>query len=413
MDQLKALFAKYLDDSCTTVEIKLLMQHFSELKNEGELKTLIAAEMAKEGMVKEEMAKEGMAKDPDEQSAEAMLDERMLRIYDQLKPKLSPAVQAQTIIRPIRSYLRYAAAAAVILMVSAMFYFYTSHHQKDKYLNLTAQHQGNDVNPGGNKAVLTLADGSEISLTDAGNGELASQSGITITKTRDGELVYEVGKRNAANSKQYNTISTPAGGQYQINLPDGSKVWLNAMSSLKYPTLFDGTERKVTLSGEAYFEIAKDASRPFMVSSNRAGHAQEVTVLGTHFNIDSYADEAATKTTLLEGSVKVATGTASKILKPGQQSAVSDHIHVTEVDVNQVLDWKNGNFYFYDENIRTVMRKLARWYDVDVVYQGKVPNYGFDAEISRTKKLSEILKGFETTGQIHFKIEGRRVTVMQ
>lgn len=406
MDQLKALFTKYLDDNCNTLEIKLLMQHFSELKNEAELKALIAAEMARDPMTRETIVKS-----PEAATEDALLEDRMLKIYDQLKPKLVPAVQEKSIVRPIHTYLKY--AAAIVLVLSAMFYFYRNSDQRDQHQYLTAQHQGNDVNPGGNKAVLTLADGSEISLTDAGNGELASQSGITITKTRDGELVYETEKNNTTASKQYNTISTPAGGQYQINLPDGSKVWLNAMSSLKYPTSFDGRDRKVVLSGEAYFEIAGDASRPFVVSSSRAGREQEVIVLGTHFNIDSYADEAAIKTTLLEGRVKVATAGKARILKPGQQSAVSDQIMVSEVDVNQVLDWKNGNFYFYDENIRTVMRKLARWYDIDVVYQGKVPDYGFDAEISRTKKLSEILKGFETTGQIHFKIEGRRVTVMQ
>ena len=398
MDNLKSLFTKYMDDSCTTAEIELLMQHFSELKNEKSLKAIIAAEMEKDAELQED---------------EAALDGRMLRIYGELKSNLSQSRPAGPIIRPIRNYFKYAGAAAVLLVVSAVLYFYINHNQIHTPSNLTARHQDNDVEAGSNNAILTLADGSEISLTDAGNGKLASQSGISITKTKDGELVYEIAKSNAVGSTQYNTISTPAGGQYQVNLPDGSKVWLNAMSSIKYPTLFSRNERRIILKGEAYFEVAKDQNRPFIVASNGAGKAQEVTVLGTHFNINSYADEPAIKTTLLEGSVKVESGTASKVLRSGQQSAVSDRILVSELDVNQFVDWKNGNFYFNDENIESIMRRLARWYDIDVVYQGSIPDAVFGAEISRAKKLSEVLKGLETAGKIHFKIEGRRVTVMQ
>lgn len=397
MDQLKVLFSKYMNDSCTTAEIKLLMQHFGQPENENDLKAIISKEMIKA---------------EETQGDETALDERMLRIYGQLKPNLNEVMHTGAVTRPMRNYFRYVAAAAVLLLVSAVLYFYMNSNQGNKNPRLTAQHEGNDVGPGGSKAILTLADGSEISLTDAANGELATQSGITITKTSDGALVYTAGGTKSGAVPQYNTISTPAGGQYQVNLPDGSKVWLNARSSLKYPTVFNGPNRKVTLSGEAYFEIAKDQQRPFTVASNGAGNAQEVTVLGTHFNINGYTDEVATKTTLLEGSVKVSSGTNSKMLKPGQQSAVSDGIMVAEVDVNQALDWKNNSFYFADENIRTIMRKLARWYDIDVVYEGKVSELGFGAEISRTKKLSEVLKALETAGRVHFKIEGRRVTVM-
>ncbi|SMC96774.1 FecR family protein [Pedobacter africanus] len=398
MDHLRPLFTKYMDDSCTTAEIGLLMQYFNELENESGLKALIAAEMAK---------------DVEEETDESALDKRLLKIYDQLQTDLIPAVPAAAVIRPIRNYFKYAGAAAVLLIVSAVLYFYVQRNQSSNVSNLTAGQLARDVGPGGNNAILTLADGSEISLTDAGNGELASQSGITITKTRDGELVYEIAKGKALGATQYNSISTPAGGQYQVNLPDGSKVWLNAMSSLKYPTVFSGTDRRVTLRGEAYFEVAKDQGRPFVVASSAAGKSQEITVLGTHFNINSYADEPVIKTTLLEGSVRVASGTASKVLRPGQQSAVSERIILTEVDVDQFVDWKNGNFYFDDENIESIMRKLARWYDIDVVYQGKIPDAVFGAEISRAKRLSEVLKGLETAGKIHFKIEGRRVTVMQ
>lgn len=397
MDHLKALFIKYMDDSCTTAEIGLLMQHFTELENESGLRALVAAEMAK---------------DEEEEADETLLDNRLLMLYSKLKPGLNGASQSTAAIRPMRSYLKYAVAAVVLIVVSATLYFYINPGRTNQHISLTAQHQGNDVGPGGNKAVLILADGSEISLTDVENGQLASQSGITITKTKDGELVYEIAKGKAAGAAEYNTISTPAGGQYQVNLPDGSKVWLNAMSSLKYPTVLNGTERKVTLSGEAYFEVAKNAAKPFIVSTNRAGKAQHVKVLGTHFNVNSYLNEEVTKTTLLEGSVKVVSGALAKTLKPGQQSILGSNLQVFDVDPTLATDWKNGNFYFNDENIESIMRKLSRWYDIDVVYSGNIPNINFGGEISRSKKLSEVLKVLETTRTIHFKIEGRRVTVM-
>lgn len=398
MDQLKTLFEKYMNDSCTAAEIRLLMQNFAGAANEAELKDAIAAAMEKESGA---------------ESDEEALDMRMLRIYDQLKPKVLGDIQPEVIIRPIRSYFKYSVAAVFFIVTSVFIWLYINqNHTKDQ---LASGQIANDINPGGNKAILTLADGTKVSLTDAGAGELARQSGITITKTADGQLVYQTNSADDRSSKTlvYNTMSTPAGGQYVITLPDGTKVWLNAESSLKYPTIFNGASRKVILTGEGYFEVAKDSARPFVVAVNTNGKNQEVTVLGTHFNINAYEDEAVIKTTLLEGSVKVSSHAESRILKPGQQATLGSTFQVTEVDAMQAVDWKNGNFYFNDENIQNIMRKLARWYDVEVVYIGAMPDYGFNAEISRTKKLSEILNGFQITGKIHFKIEGRRVTVMQ
>lgn len=398
MNDLSKLFGKYINDGCTVTEIKLLMQHFTEIENENQLKEVIAAELGK---------------DTKEAADEAELDSRMLRIYDQLKPNINTTRQQEIILRPIRNYFKYSVAAAIFVVFSVALYFYVNNNRQAKQGNLTAQHQGNDVNPGGNKAMLTLADGSKISLTDAGNGELAKQAGIVVTKTKDGQLVYETSNENARTTEvQYNTISTPAGGQYQINLPDGTTVWLNALSSLRYPTIFNAAKRKVVLSGEAYFEVAKNPNQPFVVSTNGAGKAQDVTVLGTHFNINSYQNEVATKTTLLEGAVKITALAQDMVLKPGQQAILNHTLKVMNVDVTQAIDWKNGNFYFNDENIESIMRKLARWYDIDVVYQGQIPNVDFGGEISRGKKLSEVLKVLETTRTIHFKIEGRRVTVM-
>lgn len=397
MGHLKILFAKYMNDSCTTAEIKILLQTFNEVKNEAELKHAIALELQKE---------DGEHKD------EEVLDARMSGIYERIRPSLDPVIRQEVPIHPIRKYFKYGIAAAVLIICSTFIYrYYKEEHTGDQ---LTAQHQQNDVNPGGNKAILTLADGSQISLTDAGNGELARQSGIIVTKTADGHIVYEItGGATNQNEAVYNTISTPAGGQYQINLPDGSTVWLNAASSLKYPTVFNEAERKVELKGEAYFEVAKNTAKPFIVSTNGAGKAQEVTVLGTHFNINSYADEAVTKTTLLEGSIKVSSLNATKILQPGQQSTLGNSLLVSNVDAALAVDWKNGYFNFDEESITSIMRKLARWYDIDVVYKGEVPTITFGAALSRDKKLSEILNLIQNTREIHFKIEGRRVIVMQ
>ncbi len=401
MERLKALFTKYMDSSCTVAEIELLMQYFVELKNEKELREAIAAELRKE---------------PDEQIDDTALDNHLLKLYDQLKVKVKPIEETEIIFLPMGRYFRYAGVAAALVFVFIILYFFAKQKQDSFHSNLTAQRHGNDVDLGRNKAILTLADGSKISLTDAANGKLINRDGITITKTKEGELLCQV--LNAPvfvnNQNQYNTVSTPAGGQFQITLSDGSKIWLNAKSSLKYPVRFGQTDRKVFLIGEAYFEIAKDQTRPFVVSTNGAGGGQEVKVLGTHFNINSYADEEATKTALIEGRVKITSGTASKILKPGQEAVVAaDDILVNEVDVNQVIDWKNGNFCYRDESIYSVMRKLARWYDVDVIYEGKVTDLRFGGEISKTKRLSEVLQVLETAGQIHFKIKGKRVTVMQ
>lgn len=400
MEPLKAIFTKYMNNSCTVAEIELLMQYFAELKNEEELREAIAAELRKE---------------PDEQIDDTALDNHLLKLYDQLKVKVKPVKETEIIFLSIRGYFRHVGAAAALVFVFIILYFFTKQKQDGFYSNLTIQHHGNDVDPGGNKAILTLADGSKISLTDAANGKLINRDGITITK-KDGELLCQA--LNAPvfvnDQNQYNTVSTPAGGQFQITLSDGSKIWLNAMSSLKYPIRFGQTARKVFLIGEAYFEIAKDQTRPFVVSTNGAGGRQEVKVLGTQFNINSYADEEATKTALIEGSVKITGGTASKILKPGQEAVVAaDDILVNEVDVNQVIDWKKGSFCYRDESIYSVMRKLARWYDVEVIYEGKVTDLRFGGEISRTKRLSEVLQVLETAGQIRFKIKGRRVTVMQ
>ncbi|NQX37675.1 FecR protein [Pedobacter steynii] len=306
-------------------------------------------------------------------------------------------------------------AAAILVLLSVAMLFYT---KKEKLTEKKLPALGlNDVLPGGNKATLTLADGRMINLDSAGTGAIASQSGITIEKTTDGQLIYNVAGGVALSDNEttrtlgHNTISTPKGGQYRVNLPDGSTVWLNAASSLRYPVLFAADERSVELTGEAYFEIAKDKNKPFLVHSKQ----QIVEVLGTHFNISSYPDEESTLTTLLEGSVKVV-NTIHKnmlILKPGQQSQVNaETTMATKVDTEESIAWKNGLFVFNEESIPSVMRKISRWYDLEVVYEGNVNDKDLKGTVPRFKNLSEVLETLELTGLVHFKIEGRRITVI-
>ncbi|MCX2451434.1 FecR domain-containing protein [Pedobacter sp. PLR] len=297
-----------------------------------------------------------------------------------------------------------AAAAMVLITLGIGFYFYNS---PDKVSSVPNGKISHTTQTSKNKAMLTLADGRTIALDEASNGEIAKQAGVTITKTKDGLLVYE----GRAKESAFNNIATPKGGQYQISLPDGTKVWLNAASSLNYPAAFTGDKRAVRLLGEAYFEVAKNKEMPFVVYTK----GQEIEVLGTHFNVNAYEDEGQTKTTLLEGSVKVklAKSAATALLKPGQQAVFEyDHLDVSAIDVAEVVAWKEGCFLFQDEDIRSIMRKVARWYDVDVAYEPHISSKKIGGRISRNKSLKVVLKTLSGTDKFNFKVEGRRVTVM-
>ncbi|HWK05563.1 MAG TPA: FecR family protein [Puia sp.] len=272
------------------------------------------------------------------------------------------------------------------------------------------KHLKNDVSPGGNKAVLTLADGSRIVLDSAHNGVLSQQGNSKVQKLDSGQLAYNTLHEKPAGIV-YNMLATPRGGQYQLVLPDGSKVWLNATSSLRFPTSFTGKDREVELTGEAYFEIKGNKAMPFKVKVSRD---MEVEVLGTHFNIMAYEDESAIKTTLLEGAVRVTKGGTSKMVKPGQQVQLNGKGEldvVGDVDVEEVVAWKNGYFQFHIADIETVMRQLTRWYDVDVSYEGKKPEGHFLGEISRNNNLSDVLKMLELNG-VHFRVEGKKLIVL-
>lgn len=316
------------------------------------------------------------------------------------------------------AWFRY--AAILLLIAGTAIYLYTSSPLWRRSPEITQTNntgQPQDIPPGGSKALLTLSDGSVIVLDSASIGNIAQQGGTKILKVDAGSLAYQ--GNDLSGQTAYNTISTPRGGQYQIVLPDGSKVWLNAASSIKFPTAFTGNERVVEMTGEAYMEIAANAKQSFVV---KAG-GTVIQVLGTSFNVNAYEDESSVRTTLIRGSVRLsAVGISSGrpagsvILKPGQQADVlqgpDKKIQVQAApDMEQTLAWKNGFFIFNDVTIQAVMRQLARWYDLEVVYEGNVDQL-FHATIPRNVPISRILKALELTKSVRFKIDGRKVTVM-
>jgi hypothetical protein len=303
-------------------------------------------------------------------------------------------------------WIKYGAVAAVLLLVSVSIYL-VSHQQNN---DLVAEMDRN-ISPGGNKAVLTLANGNKIVLNELKTGEIAQQSGISITKKDNGELIYRVSARpDSTEGTAINTISTPNGGQYTIVLSDGSRIKLNAASSLSFPISFKGTERVVDLHGEAYFEVAKNIKHPFKVISG----LQTIEVLGTHFNVEAYADESAIKTTLVEGSVKVIAGKNHTIISPGQQALVSREgvgsITTAQVNLDKETAWTNDLFIFDGDNLKSVMSEISRWYNITAVYTGSIPDKKFFGGISRNSKLSEVFKILELN-QVKLRLKGKTVYV--
>ncbi len=319
--------------------------------------------------------------------------------------------------KAIRLWQIVGVAAAVIVSILFAVWFNTGNFEGMKHGKDDVAY--NDIRPGKNTATLTLANGKKIILSDALTGKLAEEAGVSISKAGNGQLIYEIkelpGNSGGVEAAKVNTLSTARGETYEVVLPDKTHVWLNAASSITYPSSFAALkERKVQLTGEAYFEVSKNKRQPFVVATED----QEVTVVGTHFNLNNYADEDATRTTLLEGSVQVGlrkgVDRSSVMLKPGQQSRVEgEKLEVTEADLDGVMGWKNGYFRFNDENIESIMRKLSRWYDIDVRYDGRIPTEGYSGKISRYKNISQVLKMLDYSQTMHFKIEGRRVTIMQ
>lgn len=310
---------------------------------------------------------------------------------------------------PARQRWYYAAAAVVFLALLAGGYFWLNREQPVKDIVVTPTKQQpvkNDVSPLTRKATLTLADGTVVVLDSAQSGVLAVEGSTSVTKKFDGQLVYDMA--DSAQSVLYNTLSVPRGGNVvHITMSDGTKVWLNAASTLHYPVAFTGDERRVEISGEAYFEVAPNADAPFVVNKG----SMEIAVLGTSFNVNAYGEEDDVKVTLLEGKVKVMNeGTA--ILKPGEQAVVNQTGEISvhrNFDQEAVMAWKNGLFHFDNTSIEVIIRQIERWYDVSIEYDSTLKNVAFNGQISRYSKASEVLEMLEAAEAIHFRIKDRKI----
>jgi transmembrane sensor len=354
------------------------------------------------------------------------------QILQKLQASMSSVTPIHDIKRSNSSSSRWLAAASILLLIGAgAGFFYLRNRTATATQAIAAgPNPAGDIAPGHYGAILTLSNGSNILLDSAGNGQIATQ-GASQVQIQNGAVVYSasaaVASAAAASSAAassaaasptaapttvlYNTMSTPRGRQIRIILPDGSKVWLNAASTIHYPTAFNGKERAVQLSGEAYFEIAKDETKPFIVSAE----SMHVQVLGTEFNLMAYPDEAKINTTLVSGAVRVLTATASLVLRPDEQAslpATANRLTVSRPNMKEPLAWKEGRFRFDGANITTIMRQVARWYDVDIEYRGEVPSNEFNGSISRAEYVNKILGALERTGNVHFSLEGRKIIVM-
>jgi hypothetical protein len=319
-------------------------------------------------------------------------------------------IKKPTKVRTMITWPRVAAAAVILLLIGAASYFWINHMTKTELAKIHSLQIINDIAPGSNKAILTLSNGQKIILDSAAKGIITQQGNTKIIKLDSGQLAY-----NSLDEKPgevlYNTITTPRGGQYEIVLADGSKVWLNAASSLKYPTSFSGEDRRVVLTGEGYFEVAKNTKMPFRVAVADI----QVTVLGTHFNINAYADEPMIKTTLLEGSVNVKDKMSNVKLNPGQQAIATANGQLAvnnNADVDEVMAWKNGLFSLDKTDIQTFMRMVSRWYDVDIIYEGAIPKGTISGEAQRSLSFSQMQKVLQLT-DVHFKIEKKKLIVTQ
>ncbi|SDF15209.1 FecR family protein [Mucilaginibacter pineti] len=320
--------------------------------------------------------------------------------FNQVKSVVWNKIQRKRII----PFYRYAAAAVLLIFFGIGGYNYYI----NKSANPVKTNIVQDILPGGNKAILTLANGKKIILNNRKNGLITHEKQTAINKTNDGHLVYTAPVKKDA-SVIFNTITTPRGGKYELTLSDGSEVTLDAASSIKYPVNFTGKERLVEITGQAYFEVAHDKTKPFKV---KAGE-QTVEVLGTHFNINSYGDEPAIITTLLQGSIKISIKKDDIVLTPGKQALVNYRdkiIRVQNADTEAAIAWKEGHFHFNKAGIPDVMRQLSRWYDVDIEYQGDIPKRSFSGNINRNTKASVALQ-ILTASRVNFKISGRKIIV--
>jgi transmembrane sensor len=411
-EKIAYLLKKYLDNSITSIEWRQLMELLSDDRGSGAVRSVL-----------EELIRESPAiVDYQESEWESFYQETILAMKGPIGAPADGDRQKPPV--PLR-WKRWMVAAAVLILFAgaggALLYRGNGPGQPARPVVRRQAAPGDDVAPGGNKAVLTLADGSTIDLDEAKNGLLVRQGGSRLVKQNGGQLAYTGDSRAGTAIKgmatkeiQYNLLTTPRGGQYQLILPDGSKVWLNAASSLKYPATFTGKERTVELQGEAYFEVAKNADMPFRVSvDNGKGEGpMQVEVLGTQFNVKAYADEPAINTTLLEGAVRVHRNGQAATIRPGEQAKLNGAgmLKVETADTEEAVAWKNGLFRFDEATIEDVMRQLSRWYDVEVVYVNEAPKDLFRGEIYRNVNVSKVLKVLEASG-VRFTVEGKKILV--
>ncbi|WP_221452983.1 FecR family protein [Pedobacter cryoconitis] len=384
--QIINLLQKYIDGQCNQLELEEVFRILKNGRYEAEWKQVIAEEA-------DYVLSSG---------AQSELSEvEVNNIYAGISAQLPSGMK-----KPYKLWPRIVAVAATVsLMVIGVYFFYYSKDNDSNDVLVV-----NDVAPGGVGATLTLANGKQVKLSNAASGEIAREAGISVKKTAEGQLVYEI-KETTGGPDKFNTLTTAEGETYILTLPDKSKVWMNAASSLTYSSsLNEHGVRRVKLEGEAYFQITKDKLHPFVVESG----GQEVEVLGTHFNINSYKDEHNTKTTLLEGSVKVRSAGGNRIiLKPNQQAELDgDQLNVKEVNAKYAIAWKDGYFMFNNENLETVMTRIARWYKVRIVFEDEEAKGGnYFGTISRYEEITKVLKMLSRTELITFKIEGNTIKI--
>jgi hypothetical protein len=386
------LLDKYLTGRMTEQEWQIFSRMLKEPEHKSYLDAIIDAEL-------EEHALEG---EPDNKILAGIQSHLHQHIKaDEKRPGI------------IFLYLKKVAVAAVfVLAFAGVGYWWFTLKVPLKHEVAQADSTGKEIaiSPGGNRAILKLGNGTELILDSLDEGTLVQQGQAKIIKQGNGQVSYKSTGNNPAEIV-YNTITTPRGGQYQLTLADGTKVWLNASSSLRYPANFSGKERRVELTGEGYFEVARNESMPFHVQANNI----DVAVLGTHFNINSYKDEPVIRTTLLEGSVKVTSGKQASRLKPGQEASVitTGEIRLQDdVNTEEVIAWKNGMFQFKAADIETILRQVARWYDIQIEYKGGI-SARFSGQISRSANAEQLFKILELTNKVRFEIHGRNIVVTQ
>ncbi len=343
----------------------------------------------------------------EELTRQESLNEEVVSFYsskERIWSTIQLSLPGSKLVQLYNPWKRWAVAASIILVLGLGSYFAFFHKNRKQEERVKVIPADDVEAPKITKAMITLADGRNVSIDSL---TALTQGNVAITKTADGKIIYS----GASSEMLYNTLSNPRGSKViDMTLADGSRVWLNAGSSVRYPVAFVGKERKVSITGEAYFEVTHDATKPFYVSKDD----MSIQVLGTHFNVNAYDDEKDIKVTLLEGSVKVSNNAANSLLKPGQQASVTNDVKViNNVDLEQVMAWKNGRFQFEGSGIEEVMRQITRWYDVEVVYEVKPQEVHFRGGISRNVEASKVFKMLETTDAVHFRIEGKKVFVIK